>query len=166
MSNIRWPVELETKLRKLWAEELTAEQIAAKLGLSVTRNSVLGKLFRLGLLKKRPDGYKTRKPKEPRKTVLVPKISKPSIPILFPQKLRTSVPLGPPKSKFLSVLQLTNSTCRWPIGDPQHSDFHFCGHEPRDSSPYCAYHANKATQPLKKATVSEQKAHIFLRNAA
>ncbi len=34
------------------------------------------------------------------------------------------------------------------IGDPGNEDFCFCGHNPRDGSPYCEYHARLAYQPL------------------
>lgn len=47
-----------------------------------------------------------------------------------------------------SILNLTDQTCKWPIGDPQDTDFHFCGHKPREASPYCEYHSRLAYQPV------------------
>lgn len=52
-----------------------------------------------------------------------------------------------PISRRLTLLQLTERTCKWPVGDPLSEDFHFCGHESGESSPYCAYHAKLAYQP-------------------
>lgn len=52
-----------------------------------------------------------------------------------------------PISRHLTLLQLTERTCKWPVGDPLHDDFHFCGHESGESSPYCAYHSKLAFQP-------------------
>ncbi|WP_439273658.1 GcrA family cell cycle regulator [Pseudochrobactrum sp. HB0163] len=52
-----------------------------------------------------------------------------------------------PISRHLTLLQLTERTCKWPIGDPLHEDFHFCGHESGESSPYCSYHSKLAFQP-------------------
>ena len=46
-----------------------------------------------------------------------------------------------------TVLTLKEADCRWPIGDPQHSDFHFCGHTKHAGLPYCEFHARKAYQP-------------------
>src|SRR5512145_792177 len=43
-----WTDERVELLKKLWAEGLTASQIAARLG-GVTRNAVVGKVHRLGL---------------------------------------------------------------------------------------------------------------------
>jgi GcrA cell cycle regulator len=48
----------------------------------------------------------------------------------------------------IGLLQLTSQTCKWPIGDPLSKDFCFCGHVPREASPYCEYHARAAYQPL------------------
>ncbi|MDR0252244.1 MAG: GcrA family cell cycle regulator, partial [Brucellaceae bacterium] len=52
-----------------------------------------------------------------------------------------------PISRHLTLLQLTERTCKWPVGDPLHEDFHFCGHESGESSPYCSYHSKLAFQP-------------------
>ncbi|PIR86534.1 GcrA cell cycle regulator, partial [Candidatus Kaiserbacteria bacterium CG10_big_fil_rev_8_21_14_0_10_43_70] len=43
-----WTDERADMLKKLWAEGLSASQIANRLG-SVTRNAVIGKVHRLGL---------------------------------------------------------------------------------------------------------------------
>ena len=43
-----WTDERVETLKKLWAEGLSASQIAAALG-GVTRNAVIGKVHRLGL---------------------------------------------------------------------------------------------------------------------
>lgn len=34
-----------------------------------------------------------------------------------------------PISRKLTLLQLSERTCKWPIGDPLNEDFHFCGSE-------------------------------------
>lgn len=47
----------------------------------------------------------------------------------------------------ITILHLSDKTCKWPIGDPMKEDFCFCGHGPRDGSPYCEYHARMAYQP-------------------
>ena len=52
-----------------------------------------------------------------------------------------------PTSRRLSLVQLGERTCRWPVGDPMLADFHFCGNEPREASPYCTYHSKLAFQP-------------------
>jgi len=51
------------------------------------------------------------------------------------------------KDGRITILHLSDKTCKWPIGDPTHEDFCFCGHGPREGSPYCEYHARIAYQP-------------------
>jgi GcrA cell cycle regulator len=45
------------------------------------------------------------------------------------------------------IQTLTETCCRWPIGDPQQSDFHFCGKKKVTGLPYCEVHARRAFQP-------------------
>lgn len=52
-----------------------------------------------------------------------------------------------PESERVGLLGLNEHTCKWPIGDPLNDDFHFCGNESPDNSPYCTYHQRLAYQP-------------------
>jgi GcrA cell cycle regulator len=45
---------------------------------------------------------------------------------------------------LLTILQVTAKTCKWPIGDPGHAGFGFCGAPPRDNAPYCDHHCGLA----------------------
>ena len=45
-----------------------------------------------------------------------------------------------PLEQRKTLLQLTEKTCRWPIGDPGSAEFFFCGGENVNEAPYCAYH--------------------------
>jgi GcrA cell cycle regulator len=47
-------------------------------------------------------------------------------------------------------LHLTEHTCKWPIGDPGTTEFHFCGARSKSGSPYCTTHAVQAYQPLER----------------
>lgn len=44
--------------------------------------------------------------------------------------------------------------CRWPIGDPQRADFHFCGRTKVDGHPYCDFHVRRANQPTRPRAIS------------
>lgn len=48
-----------------------------------------------------------------------------------------------------SVLDLSEQTCKWPIGDPHEAGFHFCCRPAEATTPYCTYHALRAYQPSK-----------------
>ena len=52
------------------------------------------------------------------------------------------------KAKKLSLLELTEKTCKWPIGDPATSKFWFCGHPSEQGKPYCETHISIAFQPI------------------
>ncbi len=44
-----------------------------------------------------------------------------------------------------TMKDLTNRTCKWPIGNPQHDDFKFCGENSgNDDTPYCEDHTGEA----------------------
>jgi GcrA cell cycle regulator len=44
------------------------------------------------------------------------------------------------KAKHKTVETLEQNDCRWPIGDPRHADFHFCGAHRVAGRPYCEHH--------------------------
>ncbi len=166
-----WTEDRVETLKKLWADGLSASQIAGKLGMGVTRNAVIGKVHRLNLAG-RVNTPRTQTPRTARKPsadgqASAPRgPSRPSMPptagntalksYAQPQSNPRLAPLPEPKPLRLvesskdgriTILHLSDKTCKWPIGDPQHDDFCFCGHGPRDGSPYCEYHARMAYQP-------------------
>ncbi|MEM6578600.1 MAG: GcrA family cell cycle regulator [Pseudomonadota bacterium] len=51
-------------------------------------------------------------------------------------------------AKKISLLDLTERTCKWPIGDPTDDDFAFCGLACVPGKPYCQYHVAVAFQPM------------------
>lgn len=167
-AKLAWTDERVDLLKKLWGEGLSASQIAARLGPGVTRNAVIGKVHRLNLSGRAPSA-RSAVPREPRK-VRVPshpgRTAMPSMPHTGATALKSMpraeaqmrpLPLPEPKPLRLAdlskggnitILHLSDKTCRWPIGDPGSEGFCFCGHGPREGSPYCEYHARLAYQPL------------------
>jgi GcrA cell cycle regulator len=53
-----------------------------------------------------------------------------------------------PLAERKTIQTLTECSCRWPIGDPQMADFHFCGRTKVPLLPYCEVHARRAFQPV------------------
>ena len=51
-----------------------------------------------------------------------------------------------PMSLRVTIIELKEAMCRWPLGDPASSEFRYCG-SPAASGPYCAYHGSLAYQP-------------------
>ncbi|MFB9148939.1 GcrA family cell cycle regulator [Roseovarius ramblicola] len=52
------------------------------------------------------------------------------------------------KAKRLSLMELTERTCKWPVGDPATEDFWFCGLPVQTGKPYCEAHVGVAFQPM------------------
>ncbi|MBB4075983.1 GcrA cell cycle regulator [Bartonella fuyuanensis] len=167
-----WTCERVELLKKLWSEGLSASQIAAQLG-GVSRNAVIGKVHRLKLpgrgktaqgnvrAQKTPVGSNPSSPRVRRNisTVSPINISSDSVEeITFKTEfvaenikevdMSTKSNVVVPISRQLNLLQLSENTCRWPVGDPLSADFHFCGADSDENSPYCAFHAKLAFQPI------------------
>lgn len=51
-------------------------------------------------------------------------------------------------ARKLSLMELTERTCKWPIGDPATEEFWFCGLPVQPGKPYCEAHVNVACQPM------------------
>lgn len=142
-----WDDERVELLKKLWAEGLSASQIASKMG-GVTRNAVIGKVHRLGLSGRATPAKPQRgrsfddvveevEPAARRPVSIKPAVNEPEFvaPIVLDGGDRTT------------VATLKNNMCKWPIGDPARDDFHFCGQGTSTGKSYCAYHAHLAFQP-------------------
>ncbi|MBM9594339.1 GcrA family cell cycle regulator [Roseitranquillus sediminis] len=51
-------------------------------------------------------------------------------------------------ARRISLMELTERTCKWPIGDPATDDFWFCGLAAQQGKPYCEAHVGVAFQPM------------------
>jgi GcrA cell cycle regulator len=52
------------------------------------------------------------------------------------------------KARRITLMELTERTCKWPIGDPATEDFWFCGLAVQPGKPYCEAHVGVAFQPM------------------
>ena len=52
------------------------------------------------------------------------------------------------KAKKISLLELTERTCKWPVGDPATEEFWFCGLPSQAGKPYCEAHVGVAFKPM------------------
>jgi GcrA cell cycle regulator len=190
-----WNDERIEVLKKLWAEGLSASQIACRIGGGCSRSAICGKVHRLGLASR---SHTSRNgPNRPKRK---PKVGGGVSPYVLDRDFETGSfssevtikrrgrPAGPAPKKptgtgnpaFRSLFKLdaepyidpveelviplaerkTIATleaehCRWPIGDPKHADFHFCGKGKLPGLPYCEHHARRAYQlPGAKASKS------------
>jgi len=52
-----------------------------------------------------------------------------------------------PLSVKVTIVELRESMCKWPLGDPSSQDFRYCGSPAHAATPYCQYHGKLAYQP-------------------
>ena len=52
-----------------------------------------------------------------------------------------------PMSERVTIMELKESMCRWPLGDPATPEFRYCGSKSPVGDTYCAHHARIAYQP-------------------
>lgn len=163
-----WTDERVELLRKLWLEGLSASRIAAELAGGVTRNAVIGKVHRLGLSGRvkaqaplntarlraptKPLTAGARTP-VPQRAVAMPMRGNTALaiqarPMAAPQVLRESGDVVVPMTATVTIMDLRESMCRWPVGDPSSIEFRYCGGKaPIGDGPYCSYHSRMAYQP-------------------
>lgn len=144
-----WSEAIVADLTRLWAEGFESGVIAVELfrkhGIGVSAAACLGKVHRLKLpgrrrhppkAKIKPQTYANsgniRKHLQSRATKWV--------------GVETSDDPSAPTPLRLNILELTEFTCRWPIGDPLEKSFCYCG-LPTNRSSYCEYHHNLAYEP-------------------
>jgi len=148
-------------LRRRWAEGASARAIAKELGSGVSRCAVLGKVHRLKL--KQPDFKRRRKERvRPRRraakskragrravTRLTAAFHALGLDTVFgaPDVRAAHQYAGKAFGPACGLLDLTQATCRWPIGEPDDADFAFCGAAPFKRYPYCVRHCLIAYRP-------------------
>jgi GcrA cell cycle regulator len=134
-------------LKALWADGLTGAQIGKKFGKS--RSAILGKIHRLGLMrKKRPPPP----PQPPKPAAVAPARRNTQAITLAPRivpRPRVVVSTAPPLvgMRMVPLLELEANWCRWPEdGDPQVKGigFLFCGADRQGTGPYCPHHDHRS----------------------
>jgi GcrA cell cycle regulator len=160
-----WTDERVDTLKRLWTDGLSASQIAATLG-EVTRNAVIGKIHRLGLSGRTRAGQPAMAPAHKAKPAPVARrAARPTVAAVGntalaaepayvvaarqepePETTAEVVSLG----QRVTIMMLTEQTCRWPIGDPGSEGFTFCGRRSETGVPYCTTHARIAYQPAER----------------
>jgi GcrA cell cycle regulator len=156
-----WTPEQISDLTRLWGEGLTTAEIGKRLGIS--KNAVVGKAHRLHLparpspIKRtgpRPAVYRPATPRQPSAPRAPQAPREPRAPSQLSQTSAAALRAlaNQPSAKRMPMMALSASTCRWPIGDPGDTEFHFCGERSLDSKPYCSAHSSIAYVKMKPRT--------------
>lgn len=153
---------------EMWKGGASAQLIANRIG-NPSRNSVIGKLHRLGLAQGDKAGQKSvtyvrrspARPPKPRVSTITGRLSYQGPPKPRPE------PLPPVHvddvARVSAVADLEPHHCRYPIGDPQSPDFGFCGHAAMPGSVYCQGHHARCWHPATPKRVKDhgQPAHFI-----
>jgi len=173
-----WTDDRVATLTKMWGEGQSASQIAKELGgvtrnavigkvhrLGLSNRATTG-------AKPAAKGKVAAKPAAKAKSAAKPKAAVPAVPPkpVLPTR-KVIIPAGQPlppqpsaneispealasvrevekKAKKIGLMELTERTCKWPIGDPATDEFWFCGLEAQPGKPYCEAHVGVAFQPM------------------
>jgi GcrA cell cycle regulator len=167
-----WTDERIDLLQKLWLQGMSASRIARELADGLTRNAVIGKVYRLGLsgrVKEPAAGGVQPLPKPaPRAPAARQAAQRPQTRVahgnsafvrgnaaLAIQPVAYAAPAPVAREEVVvpivepvTILDLRDSMCRWPLGDPTQAEFRFCGaRKTPGDGPYCRCHAAIAYQP-------------------
>lgn len=162
MADAAWTEEQVTILKGLWAEGRSGGQVAGIMGLS--RNSIIGKINRLKLAKRGNQGTHTTRAQrtearmqrepvkphgnkgQPKVTAIVARAS--AMHALPPMRIQLDdeTEVGVDVSKRVGLIDLTNDTCRWPVGAGSGASQMFCGcaADMLVTGPYCPAHSKRA----------------------
>ena len=160
-----WTDERVELLRQLWLDGRSASQISAELGLGVTRNAVIGKVHRLGLSGRAksasPAAPRARQRSTPAPRAPMASRSSGGGPVVrgntaLAYAIETAVDIKPvfheevvvPMSLRVTIVDLKEAMCRWPLGDPTTQEFRYCGIQSAGTGPYCSHHGRMAYQPV------------------
>ncbi|HZC57647.1 MAG TPA: GcrA family cell cycle regulator [Xanthobacteraceae bacterium] len=156
MTIATWTPERVEQLRTCIATGLTCSEIAAEIG--VTRNSVIGKIHRLGLSPGRPVSGSVSGPARehaPRARRSRPSSQRQLLRLIFADRAspdratnadltNVAATASVESTRPCSLLELAACKCRWPMSNGSATAFVFCGNEAVGGLPYCAGHARMA----------------------
>lgn len=144
-----WNEERTAVLKKLWLEGMSASQVARQLG-GVSRSAVIGKVHRLGItVREMPARSRATSSRVSNRVQVRARAATPIAPVrnAVIRVAPTIVDLEPTSG----ILGLETHSCRWPIGNPDQTDFGFCGREKPKRGSYCDLHAQGAFRRFQSA---------------
>ena len=149
-----WTEDKVNKLKELWGKGNTASQIAEIIG-GISRNAVIGKAHRLNLSAKIKTRTATSNQSFENTLENKDKKRKRGRRSRF-KSLIIEKDFEPENPKQLE--ELTENSCKWPIGHPDEKSFYFCGRSSLKDFSYCKLHLLYAYQPKnKKEEVSNKE---------
>jgi GcrA cell cycle regulator len=161
-----WTDERVEMLKQLWLDGKSASQISSTLGNGVTRNAVIGKVHRLGLAGRPKTSTPSVAPARAPRLRAAPHRISGSLSVARPRVVGNTALAAihefhldlsehinenvvVPMSVKVTIVDLKEAMCKWPLGDPTTPEFRYCGAS-ANGAPYCSYHAKLAYQPTQE----------------
>ncbi len=148
---MEWNEEAIGRLRTLWAEGHSTAEIGRRM--AVSKNAVVGKAHRLGLVARpspirREGAPSAARPPSPRRAVgptlpPLPGAQAAPPPAALPERPMVA-PMPAVPVRVAPTRSTRSSACCWPIGEPGTPSFRFCDGDALAGKPYCAEHAQLA----------------------
>jgi len=169
-----WTDERVEHLKKLWLDGRSASQIAAELANGITRNAVIGKVHRLGLSGRvKSPSVSAPRPRPAKQHQHTGRIGSSggsgggggggggrgghmthgANALAYVHESDAQPMHKPmeqvviPMSQRVTIMELKEAMCRWPLGDPTNSEFRYCGADSSSGASYCTFHSRVAYQP-------------------
>ena len=152
-----WTPEKDQELAAMLQAGLSAWAIARQLGNGLTKNAIIGRSHRV------PWIMALRNKRRPMQTESAPKAPRPKPIARAPEPIEPveALPFVPPEPSapqaipeaptgLISIMDLTEHTCRWPVGEVLSPEFGYCGVWKNTAGPYCIEHSKRA-----KSTAAE-----------
>lgn len=165
---MEWTDKRKARLEKLWSDGVRTEEVRKAFLADdpyVTRNMIIGKVHGMRLHIKYPRSKPAGKGREPhertsRVAVSPPQTRKNKKKVVVAPRAASAAPEknhidhfaldDRPVKNRIKVVELNESTCRWPMGDPLSQHSSFCGAPAKKRSPYCEFHSETAYRPIEK----------------
>jgi GcrA cell cycle regulator len=134
---IAWDDRQLDLLHKLWTSGMSASQIGEQLG--ITRNAVMGKVYRLGITRVLQPASRAEKAEGARYARAGKLLRRPAEvkPIAAPRR-------GRHHAGNKTIFDLEAHDCRFPLSDPNCAGMLFCGAQTIPGRPYCQTHCDIA----------------------
>jgi GcrA cell cycle regulator len=149
------------KCRMMASEYYSGGEIASELG--CTRNTVIGYCHRNGIRLQRRPGHK---PVRRKTSPMVAQAAVPSLkPVPAPEPALAPVveAMFAAPAGGMTLMELCNHNCRWPLGGLRDSAEFFCGAaaDLAAGRPYCLLHSRIAYQPAQARKPSKGLAYVW-----
>lgn len=165
----RWPADVNALMVRLVLDGVSSLETAKQINkafphlVPYTRNAVIGRCERLGIVRPQGHARATRKAIIAVRNIVkaqakarevpapvIPPVTPPA-PAVEPVKIavvqREMQPQDDQMLPGVRLIDLQSWHCRWPLGDPRSDDFRFCGCQKAIGS-YCEHHARIACQSV------------------